>query len=628
VGTAGHVDHGKTVLVKALTGKDTDRLKEEKERGISIELGFAPLQLHDGTNVGIVDVPGHERFIRQMLAGVAGMDLVMLVIAADESVMPQTQEHLDIIDLLQVKSGIVVITKKDLVEEEWLDLVQEEVKDVIAETVLVDAPIIAVSAVTGEGMDELKSLLAEKIAYTPPKSTSGKLRLPIDRKFSVTGFGTVVTGTLWGGEIKVGDQVEIMPEGLSSRVRNLQVHGDTVNSASAGQRVAVNLADVELEELHRGQMITVPGLLTPSHRMDVQLKLLTSAAKPLKQRARVRLYLGTAETFARVNLLDREEIKPGESCFCQFMIEEPLVGARQDRFVVRTYSPMHTIGGGVVIDAAAPKHKRYRPRVLESLATRLQGTPAELIMQTLIQGKQMVSIPQIEEELGLSQADIQQGIAKLDAKNRVLLQVNEGTEVIMAVNVFQKLSDDAKKLLQDFHQHYPLRVGMPKEELRSRMFPLWKGKQFNSFLQAAADSGWIKVIANEVALSSFQVQANPELQKQMGQILKQLEENPFQPPLWPEVVRQVGLNDEAVEILSYMIRIGSLERISDQLVFSRKAVDEAKRRIGQYIEEKGTISLGEVRDLLDSSRKYVLPLLEYFDQIKFTKRVQDKRILF
>ncbi len=629
VGTAGHVDHGKTVLVKALTGKDTDRLKEEKERGISIELGFAPFKLPDGTNVGIVDVPGHERFIRQMLAGVAGMDLVLLVVAADESIMPQTREHLDIIDLLQVKDGIIVITKKDLVDEEWLQLVQEEIKEAVAGTVLADAPVVSVSAVTGEGMDRLRRLLEEKIADTPPKSAAGRMRLPIDRSFSVTGFGTVVTGTLWSGQVNVGDQVEIMPEKLISRVRNLQVHGETVNHATAGQRVAVNLAGVEVEELHRGQMISEPGLLIPSYRMDAKLKLLASAAKPLKQRTRVRLYLGTAETFARVNLLDREQLERGDSCFCQFLIEKPVVALRQDRFVIRTYSPMYTVGGGVVIDPVANKHKRYRQQVLDQLAIKLKGSPGELIMQVLLQHERMLAAQDLQQEAGLDEADFKQGLEELSREDAIERLIYEGTEFVIAGGVIRKLGETARLLLTDFHQKYPLRTGMAKEELRSRAFSSWSGKEFNAFLHAAANAGLIKIFANEVAHRDFAVQPTPGQKEYMAEIVRLLKETPFQPPAWGDIVSAMAMTEtEAAELLGYLIRNNEVKRVSDQLIFTGEAVQEAKRRIGEYIKQNGSVTLGEVRDLLDSSRKYVLPLLEYLDQVKFTKRIQDKRILF
>jgi selenocysteine-specific elongation factor len=345
IGTAGHVDHGKTVLTKRLTGVDTDRLKEEKKRGISIELGFAPLTLPSGIKVGLVDVPGHERFIKNMLAGIAGIDLVLLVIAADEGVMPQTREHLDIINLLEVKKGIVVVTKTDLVDAEWLELVKGEIEEVLKGTVLEHAPVVPVSALTGQGIPQLLEVIDRMALETPPKLITGKMRIPIDRVFTITGFGTVITGTLWSGRLKAGETVEILPRELTARVRNIQVHGEKVSEATAGQRVAVNLAGVETEEVFRGDVLAEPGLLTASHRIDVKLTLLKHINIALEQRVRVRIHHGTREVLGRVNLLDREELLPGENCFCQLVLETPLMALRGDHFVIRSYSPMLTKSG-------------------------------------------------------------------------------------------------------------------------------------------------------------------------------------------------------------------------------------------------------------------------------------------
>ncbi|MBO8168719.1 MAG: selenocysteine-specific translation elongation factor [Thermoanaerobacteraceae bacterium] len=629
IGTAGHIDHGKTVLVEALTGVKTDRLKEEQERGISIELGFAAFKLPDGTRVGVVDVPGHERFIRQMLAGVAGIDIVLFVVAADESIMPQTREHLAILDLLQVKNGIVVITKADLVDEDWLELVKEDIKETLAGTVLEDAPIVPVSAVTGQGMDRLHKVLVEKIEETPPKVATGKMRLPIDRFFTVTGFGTVVTGTLWSGQLRVGDQVEIMPERINSRVRNIQVHGEDVAEAVAGQRVAINLANVEVEQLHRGQMLAEPGLLTPSYRMDVQLKLIKSVTKPLKQRARIRLHLGTAEVFARVNLLDREELVPGETCLCQLLLEEPIVAARQDKFVIRTYSPMFTIGGGVVIEPVAQKHKRYRQEILEQLATKLKGSPAELILQHLSQQGKLEEISGIAESLSLSREEVQEAVDNLAQEQSVENFVYDGLTFVIAGDTKEKLADELVELLSRYHEKFPLRAGMPKEELRSKMFSSWSARQFNAFVSMLESDGHVKIYANEIATKEFKVSLTDRQEQIVKSIVAMLEEKPFLPPGWKEIMAELSLTEtEATEILGYMMRNGLVEKVSDELVFAKSAVERAKKMLAKYIKEQKTVTLGEARDLLGSSRKYVLPLLEYFDQIKFTKRIQDKRILF
>ncbi len=629
VGTAGHIDHGKTVLVEALTGIKTDRLKEEQERGISIELGFASFKMPDGTKVGVVDVPGHERFIRQMLAGVAGIDLVLLIIAGDESVMPQTREHLDIIDLLQIKNGIIVITKTDLVDEDWLELVKEEVKETVTKTVLSDASIIPVSAKSGQGIDELKEMMYKKITQTSPKESNGRMRLPIDRFFSVMGFGTVVTGTLWNGELRVGDQVEIMPEGIISRVRNIQIHGDNVEAAVAGQRVAVNLANIETEQLHRGQVLAEPGLLKPSYRMDVQLKLLDRLNKSLKQRARIRLHLGTSEIFARVNLFDREELKPGDTCFCQLMLEEALVASRLDRFVIRTYSPMYTIGGGLIIDPVADKHKRYKKEILDELATKLKGSPAELVLQLLQLKGTTVDHKTIANEISIDPEQLRAELNQLEKDNLITSVSYEGANYVISTKVVENLSNNITEFLSKYHEEFPLRLGMPKEELRSRMFSNWEVKQYNALISLLNARRLVKVSNNDLAKSDFEIGLTQEQQTAVSGVETALEKELFSPPSWQDIVKELALKEaQAQEILNYMMLKGMVEKINDELIFSRTAVHKAKELVTGFVTEHKSITLGEARDLLGSSRKYVLPLLEYFDQTKFTKRIQDKRILY
>ncbi len=375
VGTAGHVDHGKTRLVKALTGVDTDRLREEQERGISIELGFAPLPLGSGVVAGIVDVPGHERFVKNMLAGAGGVDLVLFVVAADEGVMPQTREHLDILELLHVQKGIVALTKTDLVDQDWLQLVQEEVRGALAGTRFADAPIIPVSSITGEGLDRLRLALEKMAAAVQPKPRAGPARLPIDRIFTITGFGTVLTGTLFSGSIRSGDVLVIMPSEVQGRVRSLQVHGKKTEDAHAGQRVAVNLAGVEVGEVERGDVLTTPGAFTPVRRLTAWLHALEHAPRPLKNWQRVRFHLGAKETLGRLRLLDQDELPPGADTFVQIELEEPVVAAVHDRFVIRQYSPVTTVGGGEIVEVGGLRHRRFRTEVLERLKRKLSGSP-------------------------------------------------------------------------------------------------------------------------------------------------------------------------------------------------------------------------------------------------------------
>lgn len=630
IGTAGHVDHGKTVLTKRLTGVDTDRLKEEKERGISIELGFAPLTLPSGVKVGLVDVPGHERFIKNMLAGIAGIDLVLLVIAADEGVMPQTREHLDIINLLEVKKGIVVITKADLVDEEWLELVQSEVSEVLEGTVLEDAPMVAVSSFTGQGMPQLIQTIDQMAQETPPKIVSGKMRIPVDRVFTVTGFGTVITGTLWSGRLKVGDTVEILPQKLNVRVRNIQVHGEKVAEATAGQRVAVNLAGVETEEVSRGDVIAEPEMMEPTYRMDVRLHLLSHPEITIEQRARVRLHHGTREVLGRINLLDREELKPGESCFCQLILETPLMGLRGDHYVIRSYSPMITIGGGIIIDPQPVRHKRYKEDVMKNLETKFEGDPKELVLQAIAEDQVgLVTQKQIEERTGLEETLVKEELSSLKETSEIVFIKGEGTAYYLLKDQERRWLTKIKNRLFDYHGKYPLRAGIPKEELRSRDFSQITGKIFNLLLEYWADRNDLRLENQNIAARDFKAQIPLELEKAVLLIDEGLLKELFSPPGWDELAQMAGIGGETKnEIFLWLINNQRIVKVSDEVILHGQALTEAKEMIGAFIKENGSIQLAQTRDLLKTSRKYALPLLEYLDQLKFTRRKGDLRILF
>lgn len=633
VGTAGHVDHGKTVLVSKLTGINTDRLEEEKKRGISIKLGFAPLKLPSGRLLGLVDVPGHEKFIKEMLAGIGGMDLVMLIVAADEGVMPQTQEHLDIIDLLQIKKGLVVITKKDLVDEEWLQLVKEDIKEALQGTVLEGAPIVAVSAQKGEGLDELISLLDKLAAETPGKDMTGKVRLPIDRAFTVSGFGTVVTGTLWSGKISVGDTLEIQPGGQSVRVRGLQVHEKQVEEAFAGQRVAVNLASLQVSDVPRGGVLLAKDYLKPSYRLDAKLKLVSSIDKPLKNRARVRVHLGTSENLARVSILEKEELQSGEESFVQLLMEKPLLAARGDRFVIRSYSPMHTIGGGEIIEPQAKKLKRFRPETIEILETKLMGSPEELIEQHLdsLDKKDSIgkikNISEIAAAIGMSEEETEKASKKLVAEEKIKEFEIENIHYYMGNKTYNKIMEILQSELKKYHDKYHLRPGLSKEELRSRYFNNWSSRQFNELLTYLKEQGKIEIKGSYVSMPDFKVIPSDKEKELLKKILEQYEENKFKPPGWEELMGELNIPSSlANELQQYLQYKEDLVKIAPDILLHNKWLDKAKEMINIHLEEKGEILLSEARDLLESSRKYVLPLLEYFDSIKFTKRVGDKRI--
>ncbi|RKO67063.1 selenocysteine-specific translation elongation factor [Desulfofundulus salinus] len=627
IGTAGHVDHGKTMLVKALTGVDTDRLKEEKERGISIELGFASLTLPSGRQAGIVDVPGHERFIKNMLAGVGGIDLVLLVIAADEGIMPQTKEHMDIIQLLQIARGVVVLSKVDLVDREWLDLVREEVVEFLKGTILEGAPVVEVSSVTGQGLDELLRTIDLVAQEVKEKPATGYVRLPVDRVFSITGFGTVATGTLWSGILRTGDALEIMPRKIAARVRTLQVHGRKVEEARAGQRVAVNLTGVEVEEVPRGSVLATPGSLTPSYRLDARFVLL-GTARPLKNRSRVRLHLGTAEIMCRVILLDRDELTPHETALAQLELEEPAVAVRGDRFVVRSYSPVRTIGGGKIIDPVAPKHRRLRREVIESLLTREKGTPEELLLQQLNSHRTILTAEELVRASGLDENTVKDTLHSLVEKKQVRSIPLENQVYYLLQEVYLQWAENMRLMLQEYHRDFPLREGFPKEEMRSRLFAGLNSKQFQSLLQVMEEDGLVKLYAQEVALTEFTPKPNPKQEQQIQQLLEIYREGNCQPPAWGEATRRVGLESHtAQEILQYLLKKCMLVRVADDLYFHPACVDRARQALVDYLREKGEITVGETRDLLQTSRKYALPLLEYFDREKTTRRVEDKRVL-
>ena len=624
------MDHGKTALVKALTGVDTDRLKEEKERGISIELGFTYLNLPNRPKVGIVDVPGHERFIKNMLAGAGGFDLVLLVIAADEGVMPQTREHLDIIHLLQVKKGIVVLTKTDLVEEDWLELVTEEVKEFLQGTIFEAAPLLALSATTGEGVDTLLELLAQVLEETAPKAAAGPPRLPVDRVFSVTGFGTVVTGTMVAGEMRVGDQVVIQPQGLNTRIRSLQSHGEKVELVEAGQRVAANLAGLEMEQIRRGSVVAGINSITPSNRLDVRLLLLKDAPKPLKNRAPVRFYLGSGEILGRVRLLDREELLPGAMALAQLDLEEKTAALQGDRFVLRSYSPMRTIGGGTVIDPTpSRKLKRFQSQVLEALETRERGTPGEILEQLLRSNPRTVlfELGEMAAKSSLPGSLVAETAEELAGQEKVKLIRGEGKTYMVLADTYRQVAADLQQVLAAYHREYPLRAGYPKEELRSRKFPELNTKLFQILLNTMEEDSLLRCTPLAAANYDFVAGSGADMASLLAGIRQEIGEAGYQPPFWNELAVVSAVDEQtAVELLQYMLRQGELIKVSDNIYYLKDTLHTIKDIVADYISQNEGITVADLRDLLQASRKYALPLLEYFDKERITKRVGDRRV--
>ncbi len=626
IGTAGHVDHGKTLLVKVMTGIDTDRLKEEKDRGISIELGFAFLDLPGGRRAGIVDVPGHERFIRNMLAGAGGMDMVILVIAADEGVMPQTREHLEIIELLQIRHGVVALTKTDLVDGEWIAMVREELGEFLKGTVLEGAPVVEVSSLTGAGVGELKKVLAGIAERAEGKSFSGPMRLPVDRVFSVTGFGTVVTGTLLSGFAAVGDPVEVMPGGLVSRIRNIHVHGEKVERAEAGQRVAVNIAGLEVEQVPRGSVVAAPGYLKPAFRLDVRLLLLKSA-RPLKNRARVRLYTGTAEVFGRVRILDRENIEPGQWAYAQLELEEEAVAVRGDRFVIRSYSPMRTIGGGSVIDVGTLKHKRFRKEVMESIFTREKGSSGELVRQILDRKPALMTVEEVFPAAGLSRGEAADTLRELAEGGAVRQIEGDGAEYYVGGEWYRKWSEEVRNMAREYHRQYPMREGLPKEELRSKKFGALNAKQFQLLLQSLEAAGVITAGPKTISAPGFEPGPGPELKTRLSLVEAKYKEAGLQPPSWEDASRAAGIDQTLTgEALHFLLNKRVLVKVAEDLYFHASALEGARAGLAGFFNGKRELTVGEARDIFNTSRKYALPLLEYFDREKITRRVGDLRM--
>jgi selenocysteine-specific elongation factor len=631
IGTAGHIDHGKTTLIKALTGRDTDRLKEEKERGISIELGFTYFDLPSGRRAGIIDVPGHEKFIKNMLAGAGGIDVVVLVIAADEGVMPQTREHLNILSLLQVKKGIIALTKKDMVDQEWLEMITEQVRDEVSGSFLKGASIMPVSSVTGEGLKELIAEIDKVTEVVEEKDTHEVFRLPIDRSFTITGFGTVVTGTLISGSISEGDKIEIYPRKIETRVRSIQVHEKNVKTAYAGQRVAINIANVKLDEIQRGDVLTQPERMEPSMMLDARLEMISGADKSIDNRDRLRLYHGTSEIMCRVVLLDREELKPGESAFVQLRLEEETACMKGDRFVIRTYSPMLTIGGGTILEPNPPKRKRFKEDVIEELKIKEQGNPTEVVERYLIQNSDKYPEKKtILKGVGNISIEVYEKIAAELSEKKLIREFKLGDETyLLHIRYLKDVETKLTEILEAYHKKNPLKIGMSKEELRTRIFEGIKPRLADLVFGYLEAGGIIKIVNQYIAQGSFKVQFN-KVQEQIRDVIeKSYRENRFNPPKLVELIEANPLDKNQYQLVyAALIEMGELVKLDEDIAFSRDAYSEAVELLRKHLKENGSIQLGQFRDILGTSRKYAMALLDYFDQNKVTKRVGDNRVLF
>ncbi len=629
IGTAGHIDHGKTTLVKRLTGIETDRLKEEKQRGISIELGFAPFNLPGGQKAAIVDVPGHERFIRHMLAGAFGIDMVLFTIAADEGVMPQTREHADIIEMLGVEKGIVVITKKDMVDEEWLMLVEDEIREYIDTTILKNCPIVAVSAVTGEGIPELLHTIEEVAATVVEKPIVGQARLPIDRVFTIAGFGTVVTGTLWSGQIHVGETLELMPTQKSVKVRTLHVHNEKVTTAYAGQRVAVNLQGIEVRDIKRGYLLASSAYLTPSYRVDTKLRLLSNSSRTLRNWNRIRFHLGTDETLGRVVLLDRDELLPGEEAYVQIVMEKPVVAYKGDPFVIRYYSPVDTIGGGSIIDPNAPHQKRFREDVLNDLAVKEEGSLYDVILHEMeASSQEPLSVLELAKRTGSPEQHIKDEISQLVEDEKVVDISGKGSYYLSSYGL-ELIYEQIVSTISLYQKKYPLRSGYPKEDMRSRLFAKINPKVFNTMIKFFEDEARL-ITKNNLVSVPGNLPAPGEKEKQMISAIKSIMLNRlFSPPGLDEISSTVSLPEaELGEIIAYLTEKGELVKINENLYFLKDTIENGQRLLSEYFTREKELTLATARDIFDTSRKYALPLIEYYDRVHFTRRVGDVRVKY
>ena len=614
LGTAGHVDHGKSRLVQALTGIDPDRLAEEKERGMTIDLGFAWLKLPSGREVSVVDVPGHERFIKNMLAGVGGIDLALLIIAADEGIMPQTREHLAILDLLRLERGVVVVTKKDLVDQELLELVTMEIKETLLGTTLAEAPLVAVSAVTGDGLPELVRMIDTLLDSTPPKRDIGRPRLPIDRVFTIVGFGTVVTGTLVDGKLSVGQEVEIVPPRLRARIRGLQTHKKKLETVPPGSRVAANLSGLSTDELVRGNVLATPDWLRPTMTVDVKIRLLPTLSHPLRHNAEVSFHSNALEVIAKARLLEKDELKPGETSWAQLAFAEPAAVVKGDLFIIR--SPTQTLGGGDIIDAYPKRHRRFQAVTIQGLAAREKGSAEEMLLATL-EAKEPIEMAELTNRASLSPKEAQQAIESLVSQKRLVTLGDKGQHTLLfSAAGWQRLSSSVSQALTTYHRQFPLRSGMPKEELRSKLKV--SAGSFPPMLQLLVKDGVLVEDVKAVRLSSHRIELSAKQKAMVDAYLKGLAQNPYSPP-----------SDLAIdpELLDVLVDQQQVVKVSDNVVFVASAYKEMLDRIMSHLKSQGKITVAEVRDMFQTSRKYALAVMEHLDEQKVTRRVGDERVL-
>ena len=629
LGTAGHVDHGKTSLIKALTGIDTDRLKEEKERGITIELGFAYLDLPCGHRLGIVDVPGHEKFVKNMVAGAAGMNLVAFIIAADEGIMLQTREHFEICRLLGIERGLIVITKKDMVEPEWLELVTDDIKTFFAGSFLDNAPLIPVSSTTGEGIIEVRNVLDQMVAASQFSEPHGPFRMPVDRVFSMKGFGTVITGTAISGRIKTGEDLMFYPSRISGKIRGIQVHNKDTQEAEAGHRTAINLQGLEKETINRGEMAAAVDCLQPSYLLDASFLYLDSNKKPYKNRSRVRIHIGTAEIMGRLVLLADEELTPGSDANVQILLEEQAGCWPGDKYVVRSYSPIHTIGGGVIFNSSPRKRKRFREENKQVFQTYIKNITEDLAQLHIKEnGYNGLTLDRLAVKMGIFGKRVKK-IVQQPLSTRKIILIEQDRQRMVSSAVYEKLGEKLRSVLAAYHKENPLKAGLSKEELRSRLYRGLDQRLFQFLLNDLQKKGLISQDQALIRMADHQVSLKDDEQTLRRELELYYKQADLAPPTLKEVMVKFNKYPYHLlkEVMVIMVSDDQLVKISEDLYFYKPALKNLKENLVSLLVKEGELNMPAFKDLTGLSRKFSIPLLEYFDKIKVTMRVGDKRIL-
>lgn len=629
IGTAGHVDHGKTSLIKLLTNIDTDSLAEEKKRGISINLGFAFFDLPSKRRAGIIDVPGHEKFIKNMLAGATGIDVVLLVVACDEGVKPQTREHLDILSMLNIKKGIVVLTKRDLVDDDWYELVKEEVREEISHTFLKDSKIIAFSSKTKIGCDELVNEIDRILDEDFEKIDNGIFRMPIDRCFTVSGFGTVVTGTIISGKIGLNESVVIYPNQIEAKVRNIQVYEENCEEALAGQRCALNLSNIKKEDIERGFVVSKKDVLIPSYMIDCKFYSLSNLDKNILNRQRIRFFHGASEIIGRIHILDKSEIQNNSEAYVQFHLEKPIVSLKDDRYVVRLYSPMITIGGGYIINPVAKRVKGNKDKYLESIKIKEKQFGTEYMSLILKDDKDIIlSVDDICEKYLLSKDNVDIELKKM-VNNNIVIEFEDGfKKYFVHKDNLEKIFLNMKDILSEYHQKNKFRIGFLKEELKNKIgIKNLKPKIYDRVLDYFEKEGFIKLTSKYVSLSDFDIKFSDDIQKMVDSIIEEYKIKKFIPPKIKDL--EVKFNSKYfAQIHEYLEEIGILYKLNPEMYLLKEDFLYAKDKIIEFLKNNGFIELKHAKEILNSNRKYLVILLEHFDELKITRRDGDKRVLF